>query len=93
MFSATRHLIAAMALGACLSFLHRQHPPNPAISQIPARYIATFFPGRVTGSPAEMLSADYIRQQFQQMGYSSDIRTFNSRYVYTAKDNRKTGIT
>lgn len=36
-----------------------------------------------------MLSADYIRQQFQQMGYSSDIRTFNSRYVYTAKNNRK----
>ncbi len=36
-----------------------------------------------------MLSADYIRQQFQQMGYRSDIRTFNSRYIYTARDNRK----
>ncbi|MDI4702859.1 hypothetical protein MJI37_33560, partial [Salmonella enterica subsp. enterica serovar Cerro] len=41
--------------------------------------IATFFPGRMTGSPAEMLSADYLRQQFTQMGYQSDIRTFNSR--------------
>ncbi len=36
-----------------------------------------------------MLSADYIRQQFQQMGYRSDIRTFNSRYIYTARDNIK----
>ena len=43
----------------------------------------------MTGTPAEMLSADYIRQQFQQMGYRSDIRTFNSRYIYTARDNRK----
>ena len=30
-----------------------------------------------------------LRQQFQQMGYRSDIRTFNSRYIYTARDNRK----
>ncbi len=55
----------------------------------PGSIYRNVFPGRVTGSPAEMLSADYIRQQFQQMGYSSDIRTFNSRYVYTAKNNRK----
>lgn len=53
------------------------------------RHIATVFPGRMTGSPAEMLSADYLRQQFEQMGYRSDIRTFNSRYIYTAKNNRK----
>ena len=51
--------------------------------------ILLLLPGRMTGTPAEMLSADYIRQQFQQMGYRSDIRTFNSRYIYTARDNRK----
>ena len=90
MFSATRHLIAAMALGACFILPAQATSSKPGdIANTQARYIATFFPGRVTGSPAEMLSADYIRQQFQQMGYSSDIRTFNSRYVYTAKDNRK----
>lgn len=43
----------------------------------------------MTGSPAEMLSADYLRQQFTQMGYESDIRSFNTRYIYTNNDNRK----
>lgn len=62
---------------------------NGDFANTQARHIATFFPGRMTGTPAEMLSADYIRQQFQQMGYRSDIRTFNSRYIYTARDNRK----
>ena len=90
MFSALRHLTTAMALGACFILPAQATSSQPGdIANTQARYIATFFPGRVTGSPAEMLSADYIRQQFQQMGYSSDIRTFNSRYVYTAKDNRK----
>ena len=40
----------------------------------------------MTGSPAEMLSADYIRQQFEQMGYQSDIRSFHSRYIYTSRN-------
>jgi alkaline phosphatase isozyme conversion protein len=47
----------------------------------------------MTGTPAEMLSADYLRQQFAQMGYQSDIRSFNSRYIYTSRNNVKTGIT
>lgn len=90
MFSALRHLPVALALGACF-ILPAQATSAKAgdIANTQARHIATFFPGRVTGSPAEMLSADYLRQQFQQMGYRSDIRTFNSRYVYTAKNNRK----
>jgi alkaline phosphatase isozyme conversion protein len=54
-----------------------------------ARHIATFFPGRMTGSPAEMLSADYLRQQFAQMGYQSDIRSFHTRYIYTTKNQRQ----
>lgn len=36
-----------------------------------------------------MLSADYIRQQFAQMGYQSDIRKFNSRYKWTARNNQQ----
>lgn len=47
----------------------------------------------MTGSPAEMLSADYLRQQFSQMGYKSDIRSFNTRYIYTNNEKRKTGKT
>lgn len=43
----------------------------------------------MTGTPAEMLSADYLRQQFAQMGYQSDVRSFNTRYVYTDSNQRK----
>ncbi|MHC5176690.1 aminopeptidase [Serratia rhizosphaerae] len=50
------------------------------------RYIATYFPGRMAGSPAEQLTADYLKQQFTQMGYQSNIRSINSRYLYTDKN-------
>lgn len=43
----------------------------------------------MTGSPAEMLSADYLRQQFAQMGYQSDIRSTANRYIYTTKNQRQ----
>jgi alkaline phosphatase isozyme conversion protein len=36
-----------------------------------------------------MLAADYLRQQFAQMGYQSDIRKFNSRYSWTTRDNQQ----
>lgn len=36
-----------------------------------------------------MLSADYLRQQFADMGYQSDIRSFHSRYVYTSRNKTK----
>ncbi|ELE0709786.1 alkaline phosphatase isozyme conversion aminopeptidase, partial [Escherichia coli] len=90
MFSALRHRTAALALGVCFILpVHASSSKPGDFANTQARHIATFFPGRMTGTPAEMLSADYIRQQFQQMGYRSDIRTFNSRYIYTARDNRK----
>jgi alkaline phosphatase isozyme conversion protein len=53
------------------------------------RHIATYFPGRMAGSPAELLTADYLNQQFSKMGYQSDIRSFNTRYLYTSKDGKK----
>ncbi len=53
------------------------------------RHIATYFPGRMAGSPAELLTADYLKQQFSKMGYQSDIRSFNTRYLYTSKDGKK----
>lgn len=79
-----------LALGACFAF--SAVPASSAIgdtANLQARHIATLFPGRMTGSPAELLSAEYLRQQFAQMGYQSDIRSFNSRYIYTSKDARK----
>lgn len=87
MFSALRHRTAALALGVCFILPVQAKSPQPGdIASTQARYIATYFPGRMTGTPAEMLSADYVRQQFEQMGYQSDIRKFNSRYIYTARD-------
>jgi alkaline phosphatase isozyme conversion protein len=90
MFSALCRRLLPLAIGACFSpALFAASIPAGQIANEQARHIATYFPGRMTGSPAEMLSADYVRQQFAQMGYESDIRTFNSRYLYTTKDNRQ----
>ncbi|MDX6021271.1 aminopeptidase [Scandinavium sp. V105_16] len=90
MFSALCRRLLPLALGACFTASSfAASVPAGAIANQQARYIATYFPGRMTGSPAEMLSADYVRQQFALMGYESDIRTFNSRYIYTSKDKRQ----
>ncbi len=90
MFRALRHRTAALAFGVCciLPAQAKLLPPGDMASH-QARYIATYFPGRMTGSPAEMLSADYVRQQFAQMGYQSDIRKFTSRFLYTSKSNQR----
>lgn len=90
MFSALRHRTAALAFGVCFTLPVQAAllPPGDMASH-QARYIATYFPGRMTGTPAEMLSADYVRQQFAQMGYQSDIRKFTSRFIYTSKTNQR----
>ncbi|MDY1037254.1 aminopeptidase [Enterobacteriaceae bacterium RIT714] len=90
MFRAMRHRIAALAFGVCfiLPVQAKDHPLGD-IANTQARHIATVFPGRMTGTPAEMLSADYLRQQFADMGYQSDIRTFHSRYIYTSRNKSK----
>ncbi|XTZ39210.1 aminopeptidase [Salmonella enterica] len=90
MFSALRHRTAALALGVCFTFpvyATTSHPGEFASQQ--ARHIASVFPGRMIGTPAEMLSADYLQQQFALMGYQSDIRKFKTRYGYRAKDTHK----
>ena len=90
MFSALCRRLLPLALGAGFVFSAApafSAPGETANAQ--ARHIATFFPGRMTGTPAEMLSADYLRQQFAQMGYQSDVRSFNTRYVYTDSSQRK----
>ena len=90
MFRALRHRTAALAFGVCCILpVHAKLLPPGDMASHQARYIATYFPGRMTGSPAEMLSADYVRQQFAQMGYQSDIRKFTSRFLYTSKSNQR----
>lgn len=61
-----------------------------SIAEQQLRHIATYFPGRMAGSPAEMLTADYLQQQFSQLGYHSDIRRFNTRYAYHHQDGQQT---
>ncbi len=90
MFSALRRRTALLALSVCLSLSAQAQSQKPGeMANLQARYIATYFPGRMTGSPAEMLSADYVREQFALMGYESNIRKFTSRYAYTTKNNQR----
>ena len=52
------------------------------------RHIATWFPGRMAGSPAEMLTADYLQQLFAEMGYQSDKRNFNTKAPWRGNDGK-----
>ncbi|MGE0969330.1 aminopeptidase [Klebsiella sp. WOUb02] len=89
MFSALCRRLLPLALGAGFVFSAPAFSAMGETANTQARHIATVFPGRMTGSPAEMLSADYLRQQFAQMGYQSDIRSFHTRYIYTTKNQRQ----
>ncbi|MED5787578.1 aminopeptidase, partial [Enterobacter hormaechei] len=83
-FSAMRHRFVTRAPGVCFILPARgKNQPYGEIPGMEARHIATVFPARMTGSPAEMRAADYSRQQFADMGYESDSRAFRSRYIYT----------
>lgn len=59
------------------------------IAEQQTRHISTYFPGRMAGSPAELLAAEYINHRFQQMGYQSNMRGFNTRYLYTSKNGKQ----
>lgn len=89
MFSVLRRHTAVLALGVCFILPAQARLPQPGVfASEQARQIASLFPGRMTGTPAEMLAADYVQQQFTAMGYESDIRKFKTRYRYTTKDNQ-----
>jgi len=75
-------LTALAALLNCGFALHAQAasaaPGKFAEQQL--RHIATYFPGRMSGSPAEMMAADYLQQQFTALGFQSNTRQFNTGY-------------
>ncbi|WP_213991549.1 aminopeptidase [Sodalis sp. dw_96] len=52
------------------------------------RYIATYFPGRMAGSPAELMAAEYLQRHLAHMGYQSNLRTFNTRYQFHGSDGK-----
>ncbi len=90
MFSALRHSLISLALSICCTLpALASTSPLGEIANQQTRHIATVFQGRMAGSPSEMLAADYLQQQFSQLGYQSDIRRFNTRYLYTTKDGHQ----
>jgi len=52
------------------------------------RYMATYFPGRMAGSPVELMAAQYLQRSFTQMGFHSDLRTFDARYQFHGSDGK-----
>jgi len=52
------------------------------------RYIATYFPGRMAGSPSELMATEYLQRQLAHMGYQSNLRTFNTRYQFHGGDGK-----
>ncbi|ACR68019.1 aminopeptidase [Edwardsiella ictaluri] len=76
--------LAALCLGCALAtpVSAQTHQPIGKIADQEVRHIATYFPGRMAGSPAELMMADYVNQRFRQMGYDSNLRDFKTRYLY-----------
>lgn len=90
MFPALRRCALCFTLGWCGVFPVQAQTTAPGVTASQqARHIATVFPGRMTGTPSEMLAADYIHQQFLKWGYQSDTRQFDSSYVYTSRQGDK----
>lgn len=79
----------SLVLG-CAFVLPAQAAPakTGSVAELQLRHIATYFPGRMAGSPAEMLAADYLQQQFTALGYVSDQRRFTTRYAYRHQDGQ-----
>lgn len=84
MFPAVRHQLLCLMLGL-YSAVTVSAPLSQTgqVAEQQTRYIASHFPGRMTGSPAELLAAEHLKQQFQSWGYQCDIRQFNTRYPFT----------
>ncbi|MDW8845692.1 aminopeptidase [Erwinia sp. MMLR14_017] len=81
-------LTALLSCGAVFPLSAAQ--PDGQFAEQQLRHIATYFPGRMAGSPAEMLTADYLQRQFTEMGYESNKRTFTARYQYRTQDGHIT---
>jgi len=95
MFSFRHTLRSAFILslsGLCAGNALSQNIDNPPLGQIAeqqTRHIATYFPGRMAGSPAEIIAADYLNQRLQKMGYQSRLHAFDAQFLYTSQDKRQ----
>lgn len=85
-----RQFICTLLVSCVVPLAHAA--ATPALGQIAEqqiRHLATYFPGRMAGSPAELLAADYLDQRFRALGYQSNKRSFNTRYHYLSKNGEK----
>lgn len=91
MFCAVRRMLLCLMLGFySVNAFAVSHPAKIGeVAEQQTRYIASHFPGRMAGSPAELLIADYLMQQFKSWGYESNIRQFTARYPYTQTDGQQ----
>ena len=90
MFSAVRRQLFCLTLGLYSAVtVSAPLPQTGQVAEQQTRYIASHFPGRMTGSPAELLAAEYVKQQFQAWGYQSDIRQFTARYPFAQSDGEQ----
>lgn len=89
MFASLR-LTALTALLSC-GFIFSAQAATDAPGQFAeqqVRHIATYFPGRMSGSPAELMAADYLKQQFTSLGFQTNTRQFNTGYDWHDADGK-----
>ncbi len=75
-----RTVLAALIAGGLPLLAHAASDAPGHFAEQQLRHIATYFPGRMSGSPAELMTADYLQQQFTELGYKSNTRQFNTSY-------------
>ncbi|MBS0882730.1 aminopeptidase [Pantoea sp. JGM49] len=81
MFATLRRTVLAALIAGGLPFFAQAATYAPGhFAEQQLRHIATYFPGRMSGSPAELMTADYLQQQFTELGYKSNTRQFNTSY-------------
>ncbi|MBS0877012.1 MULTISPECIES: aminopeptidase [unclassified Tatumella] len=75
-----RYCLLVLSCGLTFSSIAARPDQPGHYADTETRHIAVFFPGRMAGSPAELMTADYLNQQFHDLGYRSDIRQQNTGY-------------
>jgi len=88
-----RHVVRSAVLlalsGLCVGNALGQTVDNLPLGKIAeqqTRHIATYFPGRMAGSPAEIIAADYLNHTFTKMGYSSRLHPFDAQFLYRSQN-------
>ncbi|MBE5253503.1 aminopeptidase [Mixta mediterraneensis] len=89
MFASLRLTALAVLLSCSCIFPAQAATDAPGqFAEQQIRHIATYFPGRMGGSPAELMAADYLQQQFISLGFQTNTRQFNTGYDWHESDGK-----